>query len=189
MIGAGGGVRDPILTRPGGSDTNNTSELNTAGSTQGGTNGNLLPATVLSASGTGATAVSNRTNAVNMLYLLAGSISGVQTLYWIDDAGDVQSGNWESVVTKQRKFRDTVENELSFFAKDDWKISRNLTLNLGVRWDWFGSPYIGSGFTSTTIDQGYGLFGINQNSGDIFSNWLRPGRRVPLRLWAECLSI
>ena len=110
-----------------------------------------------------------------MLYFLAGSVSGVDTLYWIDDAGDVDNGTWESVVTKQRKFRDTVQNELSFFFKDDWKITRNLTLNLGVRWDWYASPYIGSGFTSTTVNQGNGLFGINQVPSDIFSNWLRPG--------------
>ena len=171
-IGAGGGVRIPFARVIGGSDTNNTSELNTAGSTQNGTNGNLLPASVLSNSGN---ALSNRTNAVNMLYFMAGSISGVQSLYWIDEADDVATGNWESVVTQPRKFRDTVENELSFFAKDDWKITRNLTLNVGLRWDWYGSPYIGSGFTSTTVDQGYGLFGINQNAADIFSNWLRPG--------------
>jgi len=171
-IGAGGGVRIPFARVVGGTDTNNQSELATAGSNANGTNGGtLLPASVLATSG----ANSNRTDVTNMLYFLAGSISGVQSLYWIDDANDVANGTWESVVTKQRKFRDTVENELSFFAKDDWKITRNLTLNLGVRWDWYGSPYIGSGFTSTTVGQGYGLFGINQNSGDIFSNWLRPG--------------
>ncbi|MFN0279965.1 MAG: TonB-dependent receptor domain-containing protein, partial [Pyrinomonadaceae bacterium] len=31
-------------------------------------------------------------------------------------------------------------NDLSFYASDDWKIAQRLTLNLGLRWDWFGWP-------------------------------------------------
>jgi Carboxypeptidase regulatory-like domain len=31
-------------------------------------------------------------------------------------------------------------NDLSFYFSDDWKFSKGLTLNLGVRWDWFGWP-------------------------------------------------
>jgi hypothetical protein len=30
--------------------------------------------------------------------------------------------------------------DLSWFVADDWKVTRGLTLNLGVRWDWFGWP-------------------------------------------------
>ncbi len=166
-IGAGGSVRIPFVRVNGGSATVNTSELNTAASTSNGTTGNLLPASLLS--------TTNRTNAVNMLYFLAGSVNTAQGMYWIDDAGDVANNNWESVITKGRKFRDIVENEASFFWKDDWKATKSLTLNLGIRWDWYGSPYIGSGFTSTTVNQGLGLFGIAQNAADPFSAWLRPG--------------
>ena len=173
-IGAGGGVRIPFVRVNGGvgqgqqfANGSVLSELGTAGSNTNGTNGSLLPSTVLSAG--------NRTNAVNMLYFMAGSVDVAQSLYWIDDAGDVANGTWESVVTKGRKFRDTVQNELSFFWKDDWKVSTNLTLNLGVRWDWYGSPYVGSGFTSTTVDQGLGLWGHKKDPEDMFRQWLSPG--------------
>jgi hypothetical protein len=36
-----------------------------------------------------------------------------------------------------KQFRMT---DVSFFFADDWKFSSKLTLNLGLRWDWFGWP-------------------------------------------------
>ncbi len=39
------------------------------------------------------------------------------------------------VTDKQFKF-----NDLSFYFSDDWRLSERLTLNLGLRWDWFGLP-------------------------------------------------
>ena len=44
-----------------------------------------------------------------------------------------------------------VQKEFNAFFKDDFKITRNLTLNLGVRWDYFGVPYLESGLTNRGI--------------------------------------
>jgi len=45
--------------------------------------------------------------------------------------GDTQFG------FTQKSFRMT---DLSWFVADDWRVTPRLTLNLGVRWDWFGWP-------------------------------------------------
>jgi outer membrane receptor protein involved in Fe transport len=96
--------------------------------------------------------------------------------YWIDSFNDIQEGKWQSIVTSPDVFRTVMTNEMSAFAKDDWKISRNLTLNLGVRWEYYGAAYIREGFTATPVDQGLGVFGVSRGtSGGVFDSWLVPG--------------
>lgn len=54
-----------------------------------------------------------------------------QLLRGVATEADTQFG----VTEKQFRFRD-----LSAYFADDWKVSRKLTLNAGVRWEWFGWP-------------------------------------------------
>jgi hypothetical protein len=128
----------------------------------------------LSSAPTGTTAA--RAASANLLYFLSASVQNASQLYWIDDASDVQNGSWEDLSTRGKKFRDQLSREWSVFWKDDWKFTSDLTLNLGVRYDYFGSPYIGSGFTTAAKDLGAGLFGnARSTTGGQFDKWLRPG--------------
>lgn len=166
---SGTGSTLPNVT--GGASTGLTSIL--ANTTTTGIFGNQLIDFLSAAPNNGTSA---RAASANLLYFLNASIQSASQLYWIDDASDVQNGTWEDMATRGKKFRDQHSSEWSAFWKDDWKVTKNLTLNLGLRYDYFGSPYIGSGFTSAAVGLGAGLFGNSRpDSGGLFDHWLRPG--------------
>src|SRR5262249_51533736 len=117
----------------------------------------------------------------NLLYFLTGSLGGSgfnpagTQGYWVGSAADVAAGRWQDFTTQGYKYRDQHLNEWAAFTQDDWKITKTLTLNLGLRYEYYGIPYLKGGFTSAPIGLGDGLFGVGRASGDLFSNWLFPG--------------
>ena len=124
----------------------------------------------------GTTLTTLRNDAASLAYLMSGSLNLMTVAYWIDSFNDIQEGKWQSIVTSPDVFRTIITNEVSSFVKDDWKITPNLTLNLGVRWEYYGAAYIKEGFTATPVDQGRGLFGVSRGpSGGVFDSWLVPG--------------
>jgi hypothetical protein len=109
----------------------------------------------------------NVTLAQNVLLDLSGSVSGVSQTYNVRQPSDQFQP-----ITRVRDYR---QNEFGAFFKDDWKIRPNLTLNLGVRFDYYGVPYEALGAMTNPIGGTAGLFGL---SGTSFADMWQPGKQA-----------
>jgi len=104
----------------------------------------------------------------DLLNFQAASLSQIRQWRYINNSKDT---TWNDPFDDPALVRDVVQKEFSLFFKDDWKVTPDLTLNLGVRYDYYGVPYLRNGLT-TTLAGGTGhLFGL---TGDSFENWLTP---------------
>ena len=108
----------------------------------------------------------------NLLSFLAGSLSQVTQFYYMQSPTKLDT--FEDYKTFPQRVRDTHQNERSVFIKDDWKALKSLTVNLGLRWDYYGVPYDGYGLMPLTIGGPSRIFGISGNS---FAEWMKPGVR------------
>jgi hypothetical protein len=121
----------------------------------------------------GAFGSGNTVIAENLVTWLAGSLSSLSQVRFINEL----EPQWADPLTNPFKIRDIYQNEIGTFFKDDWKISRRLTLNLGLRWDYYGVPWEKNGLTTGLTDGGMALFGL---SGRSFDDWMKPGVRGDL---------
>jgi hypothetical protein len=120
----------------------------------------------------GSATTGNQQRMRNLLSFLAGSLNQVTQFYYMQDPNKLDS--FESWLTYPQRVRDTHRNEFSMFFKDDWKVRTSLTLNLGIRWDYYGSIYDGFGMMPQAIGGGSAIFGVSGRSWDGFWN---PGIR------------
>jgi hypothetical protein len=116
---------------------------------------NLTPANFAGLNALDATA------AQQMLATLAGTVSSISQQYWVNSPS---ATNWLNYQNGILILRDNHDNAWSSFIKDDWKVSRNFTVNLGLRYDWFGTPYMSQGLGGKWVGGAGGLFGISGNS-------------------------
>jgi len=109
-----------------------------------------------------------------LLSFLSGSVGNVTQNFYLNSSQDLK---WSDIKSSPFRERTTRQNEYSFFAKDDWKVRRNLTLNLGVRWDYYGVPWEANGMTAGLVGGSGAAFGY---SGRSFDDWMTPGQRGEL---------
>jgi hypothetical protein len=141
-----------------------------------------LPATAF-ASTTNFTGLvsNNQTTAQSLLYFLSGSMASATQIYFIQSPN--HENKWLSYFDRQRKINEPHQNEFSLFFKDDWKVRPSLTLNLGLRYEFYGVPYEGQGLSIIPKNGGgLGLFGV---SGRSFDRWMRPDNGVDLNLLTD----
>jgi hypothetical protein len=135
---------DPLVTLGGGS---NPAVLD-------GTTPNLCGA---GCSFTGLTA-NNATLAKNILYDLSGSIANINQAFGVLSAQDTRLQS-TPVVPNNRHWN--YQTEMSAYFKDDWKFRSDLTLNLGIHWEWYGMPYEHNGLAARVIGDGNSFLNVN----------------------------
>jgi hypothetical protein len=116
---------------------------------------------------------SNQGAAQNLLINLSGSLSSyMQRFYTSGGANPV----YEAIKEGRHADGDIFQREFSVFAKDDWKLRPNLTLNLGVRYEYYSVPWLSAnnqgGGSPGVVGGSNGLFGW---SGSSFADLYQPG--------------
>jgi len=133
----------------------------------GGNGGNVVPRGILGAGAVAVTGINtitgignNQNSAQNLLIDLSGSVSEVRQLLNVNDS---QNPVYEPGM---RRIRDFHQREWSAFFKDDLKLNSTISLNLGVRYDWYGVPWDKYGLLTGLVGGGDALWGISGTGWD-----------------------
>ena len=107
-----------------------------------------------------------------MMTYFSGSIRNTsQYFYFVPDPSAPNGARWNDVTQGEEMYAFSVRNqEFSLFFKDDWKINNNLTLNLGVRYEFYGVPYAADGRTLGVRGGTSNVFGISPQAD--LNNWM-----------------
>ena len=113
----------------------------------------------------------NQSRMEDLLGALSASLVSVTQWRFISSPTDT---DWNDVFTEPESVRDIRQNEFNAFFKDDWSVTDRLTLNLGLRYDYYGVPYEENGLSARLRDGSLEMFGV---SGRDFADWQNPGIR------------
>jgi len=132
----------------------------------------------------------NQTRAQSILADLSGGVSSVTQAFELESASDPNFRDYEEQ-TRKGKHRQIHQNAFSAFFKDDWKIRSDVTLNLGVRWDYFGVPYDAYGLMGTVKggkDHVHGLTGTNFDGALTYIDFVGKNSTNPNTVWKNDLN-
>src|SRR5215475_409186 len=90
----------------------------------------------------------NQSTATRLLTDLSGSVATINQSFGITSSKNL---NLVSSPTIPYKFYEQHQREMSVYFKDDWKFRSDLTLNLGVHWDYYGQPWEASGLDARIV--------------------------------------
>ena len=110
---------------------------------------------------TGASPVGKLSTAYTLLEYLSGGMNNVWQYFYVENSKD---GRWNDLsLGENERYSDLRNREFSLFFKDDWKITSDLTLNLGARWEYYGVPYEAKGKIGNVMDGWDGMYGISRD--------------------------
>jgi Carboxypeptidase regulatory-like domain/TonB dependent receptor-like, beta-barrel len=95
------------------------------------------------------------TTARNLLTDLTASIGTINQSFGIKSATDTTLKGSPEIPAKY--FRQ-VQREISVYFKDEWKFRPDLTLNLGVHWEYYGQPFEKTGLDARVIGDNESAF-------------------------------
>jgi Carboxypeptidase regulatory-like domain len=124
--------------------------------------GNVATQNIQTISGIGA----NATAASSDLATLSGSVSQVLQQFYSPGGANPK------FVPGLRNDHNWRQKEMDWFFQDDIKVRKNLTINLGIRWEYYGVPSEANGLAVGLVGGSAAAFGV---SGTDFSALFHPG--------------
>ena len=111
----------------------------------------------------------NTGGAQNLLLDLNGSLSNAFQVH------NSPGGANPVFLPGQTRYRNWSQHEYSYYFKDEIKVNPSLTLNIGIRYEWYAAPHERQGKALALKGGTAGLFGI---SGSSFADIFQPNRQA-----------